>query len=99
MATNLSAAGDSDAPRRETRPNVRSTMGSTKGTLTRVGWSCAGIARLGIAEIPKPASTMPNEVNTLKGLGAKLRNYVYRSDYARGRDSNRIYITYDIALW
>jgi hypothetical protein len=35
----------------------------------------------------------------LKGLGIKLRNYVYRSDYARGRDSNRIYITYDIALW
>ncbi|WP_406645140.1 OprD family porin [Pseudomonas quasicaspiana] len=36
---------------------------------------------------------------TLKGLGVKLRNYVYRSDFARGRDSNRIYITYDIALW
>lgn len=36
---------------------------------------------------------------TFKGLGVKLRNYVYRSDYARGRDSNRIYITYDIALW
>ncbi|WP_237884541.1 OprD family porin [Pseudomonas sp. PGPR40] len=36
---------------------------------------------------------------TFKGLGVKLRNYVYRSDFARGRDSNRIYFTYDIALW
>jgi hypothetical protein len=36
---------------------------------------------------------------TLKGLGVRLRNYVYRSDYSRGRDSNRIYFTYDIALW
>ncbi|MCG6576983.1 OprD family porin [Pseudomonas sp. AF32] len=36
---------------------------------------------------------------TLKGLGVKLRNYVYRSDFSRGRDSNRIYLTYDIALW
>ncbi|WP_030129389.1 OprD family porin [Pseudomonas sp. QTF5] len=36
---------------------------------------------------------------TLKGVGVKLRNYVYRSDFARGRDSNRIYFTYDIALW
>jgi len=36
---------------------------------------------------------------TLKGLGVKLRNYVYRSDTARGRDSNRLYLTYDIALW
>ena len=36
---------------------------------------------------------------SLKGLGVKLRNYVYRSDYSRGRDSNRLYITYDIALW
>ncbi|MEE4887014.1 OprD family porin [Pseudomonas alliivorans] len=36
---------------------------------------------------------------TLKGLGVKLRNYVYRSDFARGRDSNRLYLTYDIALW
>ncbi|MFB4393338.1 MULTISPECIES: OprD family porin [unclassified Pseudomonas] len=35
----------------------------------------------------------------LKGLGVKLRNYVYRADFARGRDSNRIYLTYDIALW
>ncbi|WP_163009816.1 OprD family porin [Pseudomonas viridiflava] len=35
----------------------------------------------------------------LKGLGVKLRNYVYRSDFARGRDSNRLYLTYDIALW
>lgn len=34
-----------------------------------------------------------------KGLGAKLRNYVYRSDFARGRDSNRLYLTYDIVLW
>ncbi|MCX2901333.1 OprD family porin [Pseudomonas mandelii] len=34
-----------------------------------------------------------------KGLGIKLRNYVYRSDYARGRDSNRVYVTYDVALW
>nr|WP_141121845.1 OprD family porin [Pseudomonas asturiensis] len=34
-----------------------------------------------------------------KGLGIKLRNYVYRSDFARGRDSNRLYLTYDIALW
>jgi len=35
----------------------------------------------------------------VKGLGVKLRNYVYRADFARGRDSNRIYFTYDIALW
>lgn len=33
----------------------------------------------------------------LKGFGAKLRNYVYRSDFARGRDSNRL--TYDLAIW
>lgn len=36
---------------------------------------------------------------TFKGLGVKARNYVYRADYARGRDSNRLYLTYDIALW
>jgi len=36
---------------------------------------------------------------TFKGLGVRLRNYVYRSDYSRGRNSNRIYFTYDIALW
>jgi hypothetical protein len=36
---------------------------------------------------------------TFKGLGVKLRNYVYRSDTARGRDSNRLYLTYDIAVW
>jgi hypothetical protein len=36
---------------------------------------------------------------TFKGVGVKLRNYVYRADFARGRDSNRIYFTYDIALW
>ena len=36
---------------------------------------------------------------TFKGLGVRLRNYVYRSEYSRGRDSNRIYFTYDIALW
>lgn len=36
---------------------------------------------------------------TFKGLGVRLRNYVYRSDFSRGRDSNRIYLTYDIALW
>jgi hypothetical protein len=36
---------------------------------------------------------------TFKGLGVKVRNYVYRSDFSRGRDSNRIYFTYDIALW
>ncbi|PYB69279.1 outer membrane porin, OprD family [Pseudomonas sp. LB-090624] len=35
----------------------------------------------------------------LKGLGVKWRNYVYRSDFARGRDSNRLYLTYDIAIW
>lgn len=35
----------------------------------------------------------------LKGIGAKLRNYVYRADFARGRDSNRLYLTYDLALW
>lgn len=34
-----------------------------------------------------------------KGLGVKLRNYVYRSDFSRGRDSNRLYLTYDIVLW
>ena len=36
---------------------------------------------------------------SLKGLGVKLRNYVYRSNFSRGRDSNRVYLTYDIALW
>ncbi|WP_110971623.1 OprD family porin [Pseudomonas huaxiensis] len=36
---------------------------------------------------------------TFKGLGVKLRNYVYRSDFSRGRDSNRVYLTYDIVLW
>ncbi|SCX66040.1 outer membrane porin, OprD family [Pseudomonas sp. NFACC32-1] len=36
---------------------------------------------------------------TFKGVGVKLRNYVYRSDFSRGRDSNRIYFTYDVALW
>ncbi|SFX65289.1 MULTISPECIES: OprD family porin [unclassified Pseudomonas] len=36
---------------------------------------------------------------SFKGLGLKLRNYVYRSDFSRGRDSNRIYFTYDVALW
>lgn len=36
---------------------------------------------------------------SFKGLGVKLRNYVYRSEFSRGRDSNRIYLTYDIALW
>jgi hypothetical protein len=36
---------------------------------------------------------------TFKGLGVKLRNYVYRSDFSRGRDSNRVYVTYDVALW
>ncbi|SDA84425.1 outer membrane porin, OprD family [Pseudomonas sp. NFACC15-1] len=36
---------------------------------------------------------------TFKGMGVKLRNYVYRSDFSRGRDSNRVYFTYDIALW
>ncbi|EJL03337.1 MULTISPECIES: OprD family porin [Pseudomonas] len=36
---------------------------------------------------------------SFKGLGVKLRNYVYRSDFSRGRDSNRIYFTYDVALW
>ncbi len=36
---------------------------------------------------------------SFKGLGVKLRNYVYRSDFSRGRDSNRLYLTYDIALW
>jgi hypothetical protein len=35
----------------------------------------------------------------LKGLGVKYRNYVYRSDFSRGRDSNRLYLTYDIAIW
>ncbi|KAA5842758.1 OprD family porin [Pseudomonas chlororaphis] len=34
-----------------------------------------------------------------KGLGVKLRNYVYRSDFARGRDSNRLYFTYEVSLW
>lgn len=36
---------------------------------------------------------------SLKGFGVKLRNYVYRADFARGRDSNRLYLTYDLALW
>ncbi|MCY1558920.1 Porin-like protein NicP [compost metagenome] len=35
----------------------------------------------------------------LKGLGVKLRNIAYRSSYSRGRDNNRLYFTYDIALW
>jgi len=39
------------------------------------------------------------QAGTFKGLGIKLRNYVYRADFARGRDSNRVYLTYDIALW
>ncbi|MFJ4456726.1 OprD family porin [Pseudomonas sp. NPDC089392] len=39
------------------------------------------------------------QAGPLKGLGVKLRNYVYRSDFARGRDSNRLYLTYDIAIW
>jgi len=39
------------------------------------------------------------QAGTFKGLGVKLRNYVYRADYSRGRDSNRVYLTYDIALW
>ena len=37
------------------------------------------------------------QAGTFKGLGVKLRNYVYRADYSRGRDSNRVYLTYDIA--
>ena len=36
---------------------------------------------------------------SFNGLGVRLRNYVYRSEFSRGRDSNRIYLTYDIALW
>ncbi|MGM3422328.1 OprD family porin [Pseudomonas benzopyrenica] len=36
---------------------------------------------------------------SLKGFGVKLRSYVYRADFARGRDSNRLYLTYDLALW
>jgi len=36
---------------------------------------------------------------TFKGLGVKLRNYVYRADFSRGRDSNRVYLTYEIVLW
>jgi len=36
---------------------------------------------------------------SFNGLGVRLRNYVYRSDFSRGRDSNRIYLTYDIVLW
>ncbi|MEX5587220.1 OprD family porin [Pseudomonas urmiensis] len=39
------------------------------------------------------------QAGVAKGLGVKLRNYVYRSDFSRGRDSNRIYLTYDIAIW
>ncbi|HEN8799954.1 OprD family porin [Pseudomonas sp. CM27] len=39
------------------------------------------------------------QAGPLQGLGVKLRNYVYRSDFARGRDSNRLYLTYDIAIW
>jgi len=34
-----------------------------------------------------------------KGLGIKARNYVYRADFSRGRDSNRLYLTYDIVVW
>ena len=37
IATNFSAAGESEAPRRETSPSVLSTTGSTNGTLTSVG--------------------------------------------------------------
>ncbi|BAP45930.1 OprD family porin [Pseudomonas sp. 21LCFQ02] len=43
------------------------------------------------------AYTVPD--GSFKGLGVKLRNYVYRADFSRGRDSNRLYLTYDIALW
>ncbi|MFP5425318.1 MAG: OprD family porin [Gammaproteobacteria bacterium] len=39
------------------------------------------------------------QAGVAKGLGVKLRNYVYRSDFSRGRDSNRIYLTYEIAIW
>ena len=39
------------------------------------------------------------QAGTFKGLGVRMRNYVYRSDFSRGRDSNRLYLTYDIALW
>lgn len=35
----------------------------------------------------------------LKGLGVKWRNIAYRSSYSRDRDNNRLYLTYDIALW
>ncbi len=39
------------------------------------------------------------QTGTFKGLGMRMRNYVYRSEFSRGRDSNRLYLTYDIALW
>ena len=39
------------------------------------------------------------QTGTFKGLGMRMRNYVYRSEFSRGRDSNRLYFTYDIALW
>lgn len=39
------------------------------------------------------------QTGTFKGLGVRMRNYVYRSEFSRGRDSNRLYLTYDIALW
>jgi len=57
---------------------------------------------------PTPRSKSPKRDTELayviqsgafKGLGVKVRNYVYRADFARGRDSNRIYFTYDIAIW
>ncbi|MNP79311.1 hypothetical protein D3C76_1771180 [compost metagenome] len=61
--TNFSAAGDSEAPRRYTKPRVRVTCGSISGTLTSVGWSAVGMARLGMADTPSPASTMPSDVD------------------------------------
>ncbi|MEE1893741.1 OprD family porin [Pseudomonas otitidis] len=39
------------------------------------------------------------QTGALKGLGLKWRHIAYRSSYSRDRDNNRLYMTYDIALW
>ncbi|SJM29048.1 hypothetical protein BQ8482_110978 [Mesorhizobium delmotii] len=59
---NLSAGGESDAPRRRTTPIVREISGSRMGLVTRNGWSPCGVAMRGRTDIPRPASTRPSDV-------------------------------------
>ena len=35
----------------------------------------------------------------LKGVGMEYRKATYRSTYASDRDNNRLYLTYELALW